>query len=82
MRVNLGRYARTTPIYIDSHLGDGIRGEDFAKELHDAGFSRVYLATGSLETAFPPMPWLSEIVGKEPPGLTNSNRLAGTKLVT
>jgi signal transduction histidine kinase len=60
-------YDKKTPIYIDSTLGNNIKGEDYAKVLYDKGFSELYLATGYNPDHFPPMPWIKGIVGKEPP---------------
>ena len=60
-------FKKDTPIYIDSSLAESIRGEDFAKELYDQGFSELYLATGYDADHFKPMPWIKKIVGKNPP---------------
>ncbi len=57
----------STPIYLDSSLGPGIRGEIYARELHAKGFSEIYLATGYSPDQFPAMPWIREVVGKSPP---------------
>ncbi|MGZ3771080.1 MAG: sensor histidine kinase [Bdellovibrio sp.] len=54
-------------IYIDSNLGNGIKGEDLARQLHAEGFKNLYLATGYEPESFPPMSFLKGIVGKEPP---------------
>lgn len=62
-----GSLDRSTPVYVDSNLGDGVKGEELAKELHDAGFSNIYLATGYAPETFNPMPWIKGVVGKEPP---------------
>ncbi len=56
-----------TPIYVDSRLKDGVRGEEFAKELRGQGFTNLYLATGHPKESFPSMPWLTDIVGKDAP---------------
>lgn len=58
---------RTTPIYLDSHLGDGESGEHLAEKLYSLGFSRLYLATGYEPSRFAHMSWLHGVVGKEPP---------------
>lgn len=63
----IGQLDRKTPIYVDSKLGDGVRGEEFAKDLHAQGFRNLYLATGHRGMAFPPMPWIKEVVGKMAP---------------
>lgn len=59
----------TTPIYIDSELGRGIRGEDYAKQLFDQGFHEIYLVTGHTAASFGPMPWIRAITDKNPPFL-------------
>ena len=58
---------RTTPIYIDSDLGSGITGEEYAKDLFDLGFKEIYLVTGHEEREFGPMPWIREVRDKNPP---------------
>ena len=59
---------KSTPIYIDSHLGGGMLGQDYAKQLYEQGFEELYLATGyNAEHFTEPMPWIKAIVGKEPP---------------
>ncbi|MGZ3772578.1 MAG: sensor histidine kinase [Pseudobdellovibrionaceae bacterium] len=54
-------------IYIDSSLGNNVKGEDVAKKLFDEGFKNLYLATGYSEDQFPHMSFVKGIVGKEPP---------------
>ncbi|MBI4405619.1 MAG: hypothetical protein HY537_15770 [Deltaproteobacteria bacterium] len=56
-----------TPIFIDSNLGDGIRGEKLAEDLDNKGYHNIYLATGDEPDDFPPMAFIKGIVGKEPP---------------
>ena len=58
--------AKDTPIYIDSDLGDGIKGENIAKELHAKGFTGLTMATGHGPEEFAHLPWL-KVTGKEPP---------------
>lgn len=57
---------KDTPIYIDSNLGRGVKGEIFAQELHKQGFKELYLATGYPADSFAEIPWIKAIVGKEP----------------
>ncbi|HOW88848.1 MAG TPA: ATP-binding protein, partial [Elusimicrobiales bacterium] len=54
------------PIYIDSGLGDGVKGERIAGELHEKGFTNLTLATGHPPERFASLPWL-RVIGKEPP---------------
>ena len=59
-------YDYTTPVYVDSLLDDGKRGETYVPELTHIGFKKVFLATGlNLET-FSNSPDLN-VVGKEAP---------------
>lgn len=58
---------RATVLFIDSDLRDELPGERFAWSLFDAGFRRIYLATGFDPERFPPMPWLRGVIGKDPP---------------
>lgn len=58
---------KSTPIYVDSNLANGIKGEDVACELKAMGFSNLYLATGFDKSNFPDMPWIKDVVGKSPP---------------
>ena len=53
-------------IYIDSELGNNIKGEDIAKDLHAKGFSDLSMATGHVPEKFAHLPWL-KVTGKEPP---------------
>ena len=56
-----------TPIYIDSELGNGIKGEEYAESLFKRGFKELYLATGHEPEHFGALPWIKGIVGKEFP---------------
>lgn len=56
-----------TPLYIDSELSGGIKGEECAKELFERGFREIYLATGHPADHFDPMPWIRAISDKYPP---------------
>ncbi|MGB0454252.1 MAG: sensor histidine kinase [Bacteriovoracaceae bacterium] len=56
-----------TPIYIDSNLGEDIKGEDLALELHDQGFSEIFLATGYDPSNYEGCHYLKGVIGKTPP---------------
>lgn len=60
-------YPKDMQIYLDSHLGGNTKGEDIAKTLYKEGYCRLFLATGYIKEDLPPMPWIREVVGKEPP---------------
>lgn len=62
-----GETPKDTPVYIDSDLGEGAKGEEAAKELHTLGFTELFLATGHDPASFPPLPHIKGIRGKEPP---------------
>ncbi|MBA2657826.1 MAG: HAMP domain-containing histidine kinase [Tatlockia sp.] len=64
---NKTHYDKDTVIYIDSDLGDNIKGVLCAKRLFNEGFKEVHLTTGYSHDRFGNMPWLKSIVGKEPP---------------
>lgn len=58
---------KDTAIYLDVNLGDGMRGDEFSKELHGLGFTNLILCTGYDADSFPPMPWVKEIRRKKCP---------------
>ena len=60
-------FPKGTAIYLDSKLGDGIRGEQISEDLHAQGFTNLYLATGYDQESLEPMPWIKKVVGKAPP---------------
>ncbi len=66
----INHYSKDAVIYIDSDLGNNIKGEVCAKQLFDMGFVEIHLATGHSPDQFDRMPWLKSIVGKEPPFFT------------
>jgi signal transduction histidine kinase len=56
----------SSPLFVDSNLGNGIKGEDISRRAFELGFKNVYLCTGYEPDSFPPMPWLKGIKGKDP----------------
>lgn len=58
---------RNTPIYIDSHLGNGVKGEEESQKLYDLGFKEIYLATGDSPEKFAHLKHIRGVLGKEPP---------------
>lgn len=62
---------KDVPIYIDSELGDGVKGEDISKDLHDKGYTALSLANGHTPDRFSHLPWL-KVTGKEPPWAQSS----------
>ena len=61
-----GTLPRDIPLYIDSELGNDIKGEDIAVDLHEKGFTDITMATGHSPEKFSGLPWL-KVAGKEPP---------------
>ena len=61
-----GSLDHAIPVYIDSNLGNGIKGEEVAKEIRKQGFSRIYLSTGYAPEDLGDLPWIDGIVGKDP----------------
>jgi signal transduction histidine kinase len=59
------------PLYIDSNLGENIKGEIEAKKIKKRGFKRIYLATGNNPEDYENMPWITGIVDKIPPFMKN-----------
>jgi hypothetical protein len=54
------------PIYVDSNLGNGIKGEEISKKISELGFKNVNICTGYQAYEFPTMPWVKSIIGKDP----------------
>lgn len=57
---------KDTPLYIDSELGGGVKGEKLAEGLRADGFARLTLVTGRAPEEFAALAWLT-VAGKEPP---------------
>ncbi len=55
------------PIYVDSNLGNGVKGEEISKKIHEMGFREIYLCTGYQASDFPEMLWIKGIVSKDAP---------------
>lgn len=63
----LGDLDLSTPVYVDSNLRDGVKGQDLIPKIKALGFKEVYLATGYQPEEFKTIPGLTAIVGKNPP---------------
>lgn len=57
---------KTSRIYVDSSLGDGIVGEVESIKIFDLGFKNLYLATGFEMTSIQKPTWIKEIFSKSP----------------
>lgn len=55
-----------TPIYIDSKLADGRKGEDIALHLNKLGYTNLYLTTGYSAEDFKHLSFLKGVIGKTP----------------
>ncbi len=58
-------YNSEVKIYVDSSLGNGVKGEEESKKIFDAGFKNIYLASGYVFETLPE--WIIGQVGKEYP---------------
>ena len=63
---SLDSFSKDIPIYIDSELGNGVKGEDIAAQLKEKGFTDLTLETGHGPERFAHLPWL-KVRGKESP---------------
>lgn len=62
----LGAFPKDIPLYIDSDLGETMKGEDIAAQLKEKGFSNICLATAHPPGKFAHLPWL-KVITKAPP---------------
>lgn len=53
-------------IYIDSDLGNGIKGEKESRKIFDLGFQKIYLATNYEADQVDKPNWIIEVRGKKP----------------
>jgi len=58
---------RNTPIYLDSNLGNDLRGEGFVGSVLGLGFHIIYISTGYPVERFAGIKGISGVVGKSPP---------------
>ena len=57
---------KDSKIYIDSNLGDGIKGEIESEKIFALGFFNLYLATGYEKGSIAKPSWIKEIYSKSP----------------
>jgi len=62
----MGTLPASTPIFIDSCLGDGVKGEELADQIYSAGLTELYLCTGYEPEHFGKLPYIKKIIGKDP----------------
>jgi signal transduction histidine kinase/CheY-like chemotaxis protein len=53
-------------IFIDSNLGDGIKGEIESEKIFKLGFANLYLATGYEKDSIQKPAWIKEVYSKSP----------------
>ena len=64
---NIHSICRNTPIYIDSELENGIKGEIAAKKINIYyGFKYIFLCTAHTSFDKKKYPWINDIIGKDP----------------
>ena len=61
------KLSKDFPIYIDSELDNGLKGEFEAKKLFELGHKEIYLATGYSDFDITNYPWIKAVVGKRFP---------------
>ena len=65
-------FDKKTPVYVDSHLGNHVRGEVEAKKIFHKGFEEIYLATGDatlrekIISNTEPFFYIKKVIGKDP----------------
>ena len=59
-------FDKSSKIYIDSNLGDGIKGEVESEKIFALGFSNLYLATGYEKDSIQKPFWIKEVFSKSP----------------
>jgi signal transduction histidine kinase len=62
-------FDKSVPVYIDLDLGRDKNGIDYAKEISEAGFSEVYIATGAIDFDLKKAdyPWIKDVIEKKFP---------------
>lgn len=63
----MDHFSKETLIYIDSSLGDNLKGEEFAKVFYEKGYTNIILATGYSKEHFKHVTWVKDIIEKNPP---------------
>ena len=63
---NQSKYPKDICILIDSNLNLDLKGEQYAKEIYDLGFSNIHLTTAYSQIEIEKYPWLKSIIDKRP----------------
>ncbi|WGL61176.1 HAMP domain-containing sensor histidine kinase [Pigmentibacter sp. JX0631] len=61
----MSHFEKSLPIFIDSCLGNNIKGEELAKEMYHYGFKEIYLNTNYPKEIFQEMYWIKKIINKD-----------------
>jgi signal transduction histidine kinase len=73
---DLDTFPKDMPIYIDSELGEDIKGEKIAEDLKGKGFTNICLATAHPPEKFAHLPWL-KVRSKEAPWVNSADSVTG-----
>lgn len=57
---------KASRIFIDSNLGDGLKGEIESEKIYALGFLNLYLATGYEKDSVQKPAWIKEVFSKSP----------------
>ena len=60
-------HLKEIPVYIDSNLKSGKKGEIRAKEIYELGFHNIFLTTSFTDIEINKFPWISKIYSKTGP---------------
>ena len=66
-------FDKNVSIYIDSNLGDGIKGEIESEKIFALGFLNLYLATGHDKDTINRPAWIKDIFSKSPDNIVYAN---------
>jgi signal transduction histidine kinase len=64
---NADELGQELPVYLDSNLGNDLRGEDLASQIYIAGFTEIYLVTGFSPNSLKTQPEIRGVLDKTPP---------------
>lgn len=58
---------RTTPLFVDSHLKNQVKGEQLVGQILDLGFREIYISTGYEKERLARVQGITGVIGKEVP---------------
>ena len=67
-------FDKSTRIYIDSNLGDGIKGEIESEKIYLLGFLNLYIATGYEKRDIDKPAWIKEVYSKSPESISQMEK--------